>query len=475
MLKRSQSEPNLALLWEMGTGKTGGMINILRSLYAKERRIRRTLILTPLVTVYNWKNEFKLHSKIKDFHIIIPEGTGAKRLNNFTKAVLDKTDNSLSRGCIVILNYEAMQSDKLFEALMEWNPEVMVCDESQLIKNYKAIRAKKAVMLGDHAAHRYIMSGTPILNSVEDIYMQYRFLDAQVFGRNRFKFMARYMEDENAAWSGKQGHFSKWVARPEAFEELHEKMYSIGTRITKAECLKDMPPLIKIRRDIQMSPEQAKMYKEMKSNFITWIMDEKDKGTPKAVVANIALTKALRLMQIVTGFVKTEDEEIIEIAGKNPRLDDTKDLLIELVPNHKIILWCSFRHNYKQLGDLCESLNIPHVFITGNMDIKAKEEAMHTFRSDEGTRVIIANRRAGGIGINLVEASYSIVYSRNFSLGEEKQSESRNHRGGSQIHDKVVKIDLCAKNTIDELVLEALEGKQKLSDMIVDSAIRGDL
>jgi SNF2 family DNA or RNA helicase len=95
---------------------------------------------------------------------------------------------------------------------------------------------------------------------------------------------------------------------------------------------------------------------------------------------------------------------------------------------------------------------------------------MVQFRGDDDTRVVICNRRAAGTGINLVEASYSIVYSRNFSLAEELQSRDRNHRGGSQIHDKVTKIDLCAKDTIDELCLEALLNKQSLAERIIDIA-----
>ena len=95
---------------------------------------------------------------------------------------------------------------------------------------------------------------------------------------------------------------------------------------------------------------------------------------------------------------------------------------------------------------------------------------MSEFKNNSKVRVVIANRRAGGIGINLVEASYSINYSRNFSLGEELQSESRNHRGGSQIHEKITKIDIVAKDTIDELLLEALQNKHDLNKRIINFA-----
>ena len=115
-------------------------------------------------------------------------------------------------------------------------------------------------------------------------------------------------------------------------------------------------------------------------------------------------------------------------------------------------------------------MGIEYTMLTGEQNLEGKREAMDRFNNDENIRVIIANRRAGGIGINLIAADYSIVYSRNFSLEEELQSEARNYRGGSQIHKRIVKIDLCANDTIDERVVEALSKKQNISDTIIDFA-----
>ena len=100
--------------------------------------------------------------------------------------------------------------------------------------------------------------------------------------------------------------------------------------------------------------------------------------------------------------------------------------------------------------------------------MKEKNEHVNQFQLDDQVKVLIGNRAAAGIGINLTAASYSIVYSRNFSLGEELQSEARNYRAGSEVHEKITKIDLVAKDTIDEHVLKELYNKQDLSDKILD-------
>ena len=106
--------------------------------------------------------------------------------------------------------------------------------------------------------------------------------------------------------------------------------------------------------------------------------------------------------------------------------------------------------------------------MTGEQSASEKRESELAFQNDPEVRVIIANRAAGGVGVNLVAASYSIVYSRNFSLAEELQSEARNHRGGSQIHEKIVKIDLAIKDSLDEIVLDALRNKNQISTDILD-------
>lgn len=474
IVARSMVHDNLGLLWEMGTGKTGGLINILRLKFGIEKRMMSTVIFTPLVTLYNWKEEFGKFSKIPLENIHVIDKSGPARIKLLKKAMCNH-DGIFCLNNIIIINWECLQNKEVQELFHNWCPEIVVGDELHMIKSYKSKRAKAAIVVADRAKYVFGLTGTPILNSVADIFMQFRFLDGgKLFGDSYWVFQGRYMMDENAGWSSKPGHFTKYVARPEMYAELSKKMYTISTRITKAECLKDLPPLIKTRRHVPLGKEQMRLYKEMRDNFITFIKEKTQEGHPQAVVAQLAVTKALRLMQIVSGFVKTEDDVEIDIKD-DQRIKITEELLAEITPNHKVIIWCSFKHNYKTLGKLCEKMKLDHVFITGDMNLQQKQEAMNEFRTRDETRVIIANRKAGGIGINLVEASYSIVFSRNFSLGEEKQSEARNHRGGSQIHERVTKIDLVSPGTIEELVLEALNNKQKISDAVVDWARQGEL
>ena len=383
----------------------------------------------------------------------------------------NKETGEIGGDYVYITNYEALNSKKLFDFLLAWQPEIIIADEAHYLKNPTAKRTKAAIKLGDKSYHNFILTGTPILNSVKDVFGMFRFLDrGDTFGKNFHVYVNTYMEDENAGWKNSTSHFPKLVARTEKYDELTEKIYVKCHRVLKKDVIKDLPPLVKKVIRVELSPEQMKYYKEMERDFVTFVQEkEKQKEMSGAVVAQLAVTKALRLQQIVTGHVNTEDGEVIFIQN-NPRLDELGRLVDEIVVEngHKCILWCSFRANYTQLSKMCEEKKINYVMLTGEQNLDQKQASMKEFNNDPNTKIIIANRRAGGIGINLVAASYSIVYSRNFSLADELQSEARNHRGGSQIHSSITKIDLAAINTIDERVLEALKNKEDVSKRIID-------
>ena len=128
-------------------------------------------------------------------------------------------------------------------------------------------------------------------------------------------------------------------------------------------------------------------------------------------------------------------------------------------------MWATFRENYRMIEEVCERLKIKYVDITG--DTKDKEGNMKRFREDPDIGVCYANQGAGGVGVNLVEAGYSIYYSKGFKLEDDLQSEARNYRGGSEIHQSITRIDLVTPLTIDELVSEALANKLQVSENIL--------
>lgn len=456
-IRRATAQRDFAFLMDMGTGKTATTINTLRHKFAEHKRILRTLILCPVVVVENWKREFAVHSKIA--HQVFPlTGSQKQRLKVF------REKRELKVAPIFVTNYEALQMKELLQELLTWQPEILVCDESQRLKNHQAVRTKMAILLADLAKHRYILSGTPVLNSPMDIWSQYRILDkgetfTDATGRplNFYAFRNRYFFDKNASMP-KHAHFPKFEARDGIVAELNSMIYAKAIRVMKQECL-DLPDLTRSRIEVQLADEQERVYNEMKKNFIAYLED-------KACTAQIAITKALRLQQIVSGYVKTENGEVLSLKS-NPRLDALEELLEDVPPGEKIIIWATFHENYAQIARVCEKLKLPYTELHGGVGSKDRQANIDRFQTDPACRVMIANQAAGGVGVNLTAASIAIFYSRNFSLEQDLQAEARNYRGGSEIHQKITRYDILAPGTIDELVLDALASKLNMSEEVL--------
>lgn len=446
--ERAKAHTDFGLFFEMGTGKTFTTINILRWRYLAVGRVMRTFIFCPPIVRENWRRELRMASRLGP-QVEVLDGTEKQRV-----ATLAATKRT-----IFITNYESLTMKTLFEALTEFKPEVLVFDECHRLKNAQAKRTKAAIELADLASHRYILSGTPILNSLLDIWSQFRVLDCgQSFDPNFYSFRARYFQDINAGMP-KQSYFPAWRPRRAVESELHAKIYEKCMRVFKSQCL-DLPPLVRKRIEVALAPGQQKAYDEMKQHFITYLND-------KACVATLALTKLLRMQQIIAGFVPLEGEETATWFADTPRLAALLELVEDLAPHHKVIIWCSFREAVAQVKDALGRLDLEYRLLVGGMTGKAQQDAVDQFQTDRKVRILIANQQAGGTGINLTAASYMIYYSRTHSLEADLQSEARNYRGGSEAHQKITRIDLVCPETVDEDILHCLEAKQELAESVL--------
>jgi len=460
-LRRIRTQSNYALFFEVGTGKTATVVNALRMKMNQTKCFLPTLIFSPPITLLNWKRELLMHTFMKEESIVILSGSQKERVKQMQKIHFDSK--------VIITNYESLLMEDLFDYFLKYSPVALIFDESHRVKAPDAKRAKKAAELSDKAEYKFLLSGSPVLNSMMDLFMQYRIMDGgDTFGKNFFAFRNKYFYDKNAG-SPAYVTWRDWRPKPGSDEVIKEKISRTSMHVKKHECL-DLPPLVKKKIFLSLSAEQKKAYDEMYGDFITVVND-------KACVAELAVTKALRLQQIVSGFVALEEGGGIrsEKAFKNnPRIEALKELLEDLTPHHKVIVWAVFKENYKQIREVLEELKLAYVEVHGEVSQKDKLNAVDKFNTDPSCRVFLGHPASGGIGINLVSASYAIFYSRNFSLENDIQAEARNYRGGSEIHEKVTRIDLVTSGTIDEEVLEALGQKQQIGEKVLrEFAMKG--
>lgn len=453
--ERAKSLEHFALFFQPGCGKTLAAGAMLRDKYEGSGKLLNTLILAPLVVLEQWKRELHRIPEIPRGLINVLSGAGYDKLRIFNQAV--NATKQMPTGFIAITNYESLYNSNLLKHFLTWT-EVLVCDESSKLKDKSAKRTKACVKIAENAKYRYILSGTPVLNSQLDIFSQFLVLDkGETFGRNFYIFRSNYFYDKNASWKSNHNYFPDWQPKPDCSERISQKIAAVSMHVKKEDAI-DLPPLVKKEIFVEMGKEQKKAYYEMRDLFLTIVQD-------RTCVADMVLTKLLRLQQIVSGFIKFDDETEREFP-EVPRLDALSELLEEIAPVEKVIVWACFKKNYLQIAKLCKKLNLPFTWLIG--DVTDKDANVQLFQNDPTCRVMIANQQAGGIGVNLTAAGTAIFYSKNFSLEADVQAEARCHRGGSiDLHDKITRIDLISENTIDSVINAAISQKVRTSDEIL--------
>jgi SNF2 family DNA or RNA helicase len=203
-----------------------------------------------------------------------------------------------------------------------------------------------------------------------------------------------------------------------------------------------------------MSEEQAKHYTTMRE----YLFAADDNGNE--VTATNILSRTLRLQQILAGIIG--EGEVID----NPRLK-ALEYAIEMTGSEQFIIWTIFQPTYKQIGKVLEAKGITYGLLTGEQDQKIRDQNMADFQAGK-LRCLIAHPRAGGVGVNLTAASYSIHYTKSFNLVDDMQCEARNYRGGSERHDRITRIDIITQGTIDEDITYALRAKKTAQDFIMN-------
>lgn len=441
--------PHLALFFDAGTGKTGAMIRILAEHFNKRKGICKTLIFAPISVCQQWQNEAPRFSGIpgETFHIMT--GPGKVRVSRMEQILLDKPN------AIVVTNYEAVQIKGFYELLLKWSPEVVVLDESHRIKDSQSKRAKAIYPLCHAASRRFLLTGTPIVNSLLDIFGQYKALDPSIFGGGFWSFKNKFFYDKNA---GKQFAYPDWAPHPWAAEQIGKALAASSLQAKREDCL-DLPPLTAIPVPVELSSQQKKAYDEMRKDFMTEV-----KGLVTS--SEFEMVKTLRMQQMLAGFSQPDEREDPIWFDDVPRLDALLDT-IDSLGKEKAIIWTVFRPTYARLAKELEKRSYKFAMLTGEQSYKEKMEAKEAFVNGDA-QFLIANPAAAGEGIDGLQiAKYALYYMRGYSLLHYMQSLARNYRSGSEKHDKVVHYHYFAKGTLDEVIAYALHNKQDVAATVL--------
>lgn len=375
-----------------------------------------------------------------------------KAWGEFERAI----NNRPSRMIILSVNYEALLGEHVMGFLEDFCKQfrVMICaDESTRIGVAKSKRTKRALKLARLCPIRRILTGTPVKKSPMKIFTQAMFLS-----KNALPYSSVYAFRNRYCIMG--GFKNKQILDYQNLEELGELIAKWSYRYQRRP--EDGPPKVYMKRRVEMQPEQAKAYKEMREEFLTTVQ-----GTD--ITATIVLAQWTRLQQILGGYV-TKDGKVLEVVppSRNPKVQETLELLEDLP---KCVVWFRFREELAALATEMKARGMPFFEFHGGLSDSEKVSVRKAFFRGERPYVL-ATTQTGGIGINEFKVSgAAIFFSRDFDTEQQEQAEGRTDRVGSQIHDKLLYYDVYVPNSIDTKIHRVLRGDFKLSAKLLRDRI----
>jgi hypothetical protein len=447
---------------EQGTGKTKTLLDDAADIFlngGQAGKIDTLVIIAPNGVHAQWVNEQipeHLTTSVPwagGYTVATPTAEEASRLR---KAMSFKDGLRVIAIHIDMMSYP--KGKALLGEILRSSRAMLVVDESSRIKDSSSKRTKALLELGRLAKYRRILTGTPISQGVEDLYSQFAFLDKNILGYNSF-YAFRNHFCRMGGFQNKKivGYFNE--------EELKRKIDSYSYRVLKEDCL-DLPEKNFIRQEVLFTDEQKSMYNKMKKDFFLDLEDG-------ILTARMALTRLIRLQQLIGGFIwkrskKDEFGKIVEPEVyqefPNNRVPRTIEIIKEA--QGKVIVWIKFEGDWRLLTKALDEAKIGWVDYVGTTPQDQRQKNIKAFREDPATKVFLSSPKSGGVGLNLTAASEVIWYSRDFSLENELQANDRCHRIGQ--HFPVNYHYLVTPKSVDERIDKVLKSKKAVAENLID-------
>jgi SNF2 family DNA or RNA helicase len=443
---------------EMGTGKTKVLIDNLAMLYDKGK-VDGALIVAPKGVVKTWcEQELPTHLPDHiDNKIVLWQSNITKKQDEQLNTILEN-ETSLH---ILVMNVEALSTEKgvkFARRFLVSHNTLMAIDESTTIKNPSAKRTKNIISLGKHAKYRRIMTGSPVTKNPLDLYSQCEFLDPWLLNfASYYAFRNRYAEMKTMHVRGRS------IQVVNAFQnlgELSETVKTFSDRVLKEDCL-DLPPKVFIKRHVSLTPDQKKIYEQMKKAAMAVL-------NGKVTTTMTVLTQLMRLHQITCGHFTADDGSIQSVESN--RLNELMSVLEET--EGKAIIWANYQLS---VGEIIQRIikeygEDSYVHYYGLTSQEDRQDFIRKFQNDPKCRFLIGTPQTGGYGITLTQANTVIYYSNGYDLEKRLQSEDRAHRIGQK--KTVTYIDLICEDTVDEKIVKALRDKINIASEVMGEELK---
>lgn len=475
---------------EPGLGKTAQAIRSLKRLQDEGNEVFPALIVCPNTLKSNWEREFD--KWWPGINVQVIKGSATQR----RKAFEDEAQ-------VYVINWESLRSHSRLQSygsialarctecgghdskvtparcevhkreLNEIAFKSVIADEIHRSKDPKSKQTRALWAASGNADIRFALTGTPIANTVVDLWPILHWLDEKEWP-SKTKWLDRYVNTMMNAFGGLMILGLKPAMESEFYAGIHPRM----RRMLKQKVLPWLPEVINDRRDVEMGAKQAKAYKQMLENMIAELdktpeerfQEAYEQGETEIVVAPNPLTQTMRLLQFASSYGTMElvdGREKMLLSDPSCKVDALMDDIENGDFGEDSVAVCAVsRQLIEILSARLTKEKIPHGLITGAQSADERQKAIDDFQSGR-TKWILFTAQAGGVGVTLTTARRLVMLQRPWSLVDYKQALDRVHRIGSEIHDSILITDYVTEGTIEERVIEALDGKAQNFEQIV--------
>ena len=427
------------IFYEQGLGKTIIMLEHLRTL---GENAFPALIICPLSGVGVWRGENEKFG----YNFTLSELIGAKQ----------KRVQALGKDAqVYVINIDGLRVMELHLLRKQWN--TIIIDESQRIKQRSAKQTAIATKLCHASPRRYLLTGTPVPNSPEDIWSQMHAMEQGSLG-NFYAFCNRYIDYKKLNIPIGQGRYRE-VRKARKFknlEELGQRLKKFSIRKTKTECL-DIPEKIYKIINCQLEPEQKRHYWSLRTSLATQLEQQTFRVTNAATVIQ-------KLQQVCQGFIYDGEGVQTFPSGKWNMLKD----LLKDIGNESMIIFTWYRYDATVLAENLKKEGYDVIEYDGKTEERIAKVA--AFQNSDTPKIFLSNIEKAKEAITLTKATSVIYYGNSWNYGSRVQSEDRCHRIGQK--NTVVYYDFIVPNTVDQVIYEALKMKGEMADRITGDTKR---
>lgn len=418
---------------DMGLGKTIQTLAMLQQLKEEDQQKgthSTSLIVMPTSLIHNWLNEAK-------------KFTPKLKIHAHTGTYRNKEVSAFEQYDVVITTYGITRVD--VEVLKGFYFNYIILDESQNIKNpsskaFKSVRALKS-------RYKLVLSGTPIENSVSDLWTQLTFLNPGLLGTQTF-FNEEYVQaiekrkDEDKA------------------KKLQAIIKPFVLRRTKEQVAAELPPKTEHIFYCDMSEDQAAYYEKTKSAYRNDLLSEME-GGGSGGKKQIQILQGLTALRQLANHPLMIDEDYDSDSGKFENVMHTLDNVLK--GGHKVLIFSQFVKHLDIFRKQLTKDEINYAYLDGST--KNRAEVVSDFQQNEEVRVFLISIKAGGVGLNLTQADYVFILDPWWNPAVEQQAIDRTHRIGQE--KKVFIYKFIAKDTVEEKILALQRRKKSLANSLI--------